>query len=48
MLAERASLIFSKQGGKPGGIGARQAVELRKEVSTDNGFGHARLEPLYG
>ena len=37
-----------QQGGKPGGIGARQAVEFRKEVATDTGFGHARLEPLYG
>ena len=37
-----------QQGGKPGGIGARQAVEFRKEVATDTGFGHARLESLYG
>ena len=33
---------------KPGGIGARQAVEFRKEIATDSGFGHARGEPLYG
>jgi len=36
-----------QQGGKPGGIGARQAVKLRKEVATDTSFDHTCLEPLY-
>ena len=39
--------LFQKHG-KPGRVGARQAIELGKKGMADAGFGHTRLKSLHG